>query len=77
MPVFLFTTLGADGTVTPDIPQECSDVEDAKERAHELLARLAANGLPDDPLSMLSVEIYDAENQPVHEIRLVLEEIPK
>jgi hypothetical protein len=77
MPLFHFTTLGADGTVTPQIPYECVDREDAKEKARDLLSRLAATGVPNDSLNMLSVEIYDEGHQPLHEIRLVLEEIPK
>lgn len=77
MPHFYFTTLAADGTIRALIPHEATDLQGAAKEAKRLLAELAGAGLPDDPLNMLSVEIYDEQQKPELELRLVLEEIRK
>ncbi|MBP2444807.1 hypothetical protein JOH51_002246 [Rhizobium leguminosarum] len=42
-----------------------------------MLAEMAAEGLPAEPLNMLSVELFDERRRPLAEIRLILEEIAK
>jgi hypothetical protein len=77
MPQFYFTTIAADGTIRTGIPCEAADIDAASKEAKRELSRLAAEGLPDDPINMLSVEIYDEQQKPELELRLVLEEIRK
>lgn len=77
MPHFYFTTVASDGTIRTGIPCEAADLDEAKKEAKRELSRLAAQGLPDDPINMLSVEIYDEQQKPELELRLMMEEIRK
>jgi hypothetical protein len=77
MPHFFFTTVAADGTIRTGIPHEAIDINEAAKEARRELSRLAALGLPDDPINMISVEIYDEHQKPELELRLVVEEIRK
>ncbi len=77
MPQFFFTTIAADGTIRSGIPCEADNLDEAAKQARRELSALAAGGLPDNPLNMLSVEIYDEQQKPELELRLVVEEIRK
>ena len=77
MPQFYFTTVAGDGTIQSQIPGEFDDLELAKLEARRILANLASDGLPREPIDMISVEIYDADRRPLSEIRLALQEIVK
>lgn len=77
MPHFFFTTIAADGTIRSGIPCEAGSLDEAARDARRELSDLAAMGLPDNPLNMLSVEIYDEQQKPELELRLVVEEIRK
>ena len=77
MTQFYFTTIAADGAIRTGIPCEAGDLDGAAKEAKRELSRLAAQGLPDDPINMLSVEIYDEQQKPELELRLVMEEIRK
>ena len=77
MPQFYFTTLAANGAIRTQIPAIAEDLEGARSEAKRMLSELACAGLPDDPLNMLSVEIYDEQQKPELERRLLVEEIRK
>lgn len=77
MQQFYFTTVAGDGTIQSQVPGEFADEELAKIEARRILANLASDGLPREPLEMMSVEIYDADRKPLFELRLALQEIVK
>lgn len=77
MPHFYFTTIAGDGTIQAQIPAEFANLNLAKIEARRMLANLASDGLPREPLDMMSVQIYDEEHKPLVEYRLALQEIIK
>jgi hypothetical protein len=52
-------------------------VEQALAEAHRALAEMAADGLPNPPLNMISLELLDEHRKPIREMRLIFEEIDK
>lgn len=76
MPSFYIQILERDGSVT-DNESEFHSVEEAKAEAYRALANVAADGLPTQPLNMVSVEVLDDEKRPIWEARLLYEEIDK
>lgn len=77
MQQFYFTTVAGDGTIQSQIPAEFENADLAKLEARRILANLASDGLPREPLDMMSVEVYDADRKPLFEFRLALQEIVK
>ena len=77
MPQFYFTTVAGDGTIQAQIPAELDTVDLAKMEARRMLANLASDGLPREPLDLMSVEVYDEDHKPIVEYRLALQEIVK
>jgi hypothetical protein len=77
MPQFFFTTVAGDGTIQSQIPAELETIDLARIEARRILANLASDGLPREPLDMMSVEIYDQDRKPLVEYRLALQEIIK
>ncbi|MBX5165057.1 MULTISPECIES: DUF6894 family protein [unclassified Rhizobium] len=77
MPKFYFELLDRDGVGTTETGYEFASIEAAKAEARRVLAEMAAEGLPSEPLNMLSVELFDESRRPLAEIRLILEEIAK
>ena len=77
MPKFYFQLLDGDGVGATETGYEFASIKAAKAEARRVLAEMAAEGLPAEPLNMLSVELFDESRRPLAEIRLILEEIPK
>ena len=73
---FLFTTISGTDVVT-QIPVSCADLEQAKVEARRVLASMVGERLADDPCEMVSVEIFDATERPLIELRMMYQEIDK
>ncbi|MCQ4634944.1 hypothetical protein J2Y63_006793 [Shinella sp. BE166] len=73
---FYFKIQDQDGVLQPDRGFEFSDLQRAKEEAKTLLAEMAVDGLPNEPVDSISVELQDANRVPILTFRLVLEAIP-
>lgn len=76
MATFYMQTMDAQGEVI-DTKVELDSIEAAVLEARTTLAAIAADGIPREPTSMLSIEIFDGDRKPIREIRLILEEIDK
>ncbi|MGQ3241658.1 hypothetical protein, partial [Shinella sp.] len=53
-----------------------SSFDDGQGEARTLLAEMAIDGLPNEPIDTISVELQDANRVPIVTFRLVLEAIP-
>ena len=73
---YYFKIQDQDGVLQPDRGFEFVDLERAKEEAKMLLAEMAVDGLPNEPIDSISVELQDANRVPIVTFRLVLEAIP-
>ncbi len=51
--------------------------EEAVREAHVALAEMARDGLPKEPVNVMSVELFDERKRPITELRLMFEVIPK
>ena len=56
---------------------EFESEEEALREAHVALAEMARDGLPKEPVNMMSVELFDDRRCPIAELRLTFEVIPK
>ena len=72
---FYFKIQDQDGVLQPDRGFDFADLEHAKCEARTLLAEMAIDGLPNEPIDSISVELQDANRVPVVTFRLVLEAI--
>lgn len=72
---YYFKIQDQDGVLQPDRGFEFENLERAKEEARTLLAEMAIDGLPNEPVDSISVELQDANRVPVVTFRLVLEAI--
>lgn len=77
MPIFIFQTIDHRGDEPTEQIAECADIDAAKLEGRRLLADLATEGLPENAMGMLSVEVFDSEKRPIVEYRLLFEEIAK
>ena len=73
---FYFKIQDQDGVLQPDRGFEFQDLELAKTEAKTLLAEMALDGLPNEPIDSISVELQDANRVPILTYRLLLEAIP-
>jgi hypothetical protein len=73
---YYFKIQDQDGVLQPDRGFEFADMEKAKDEARTLLAEMAIDGLPNEPVDSISVELQDANRVPIVTFRLVLEAIP-
>ncbi|GMB81420.1 hypothetical protein NN6n1_22030 [Shinella zoogloeoides] len=73
---YYFKIQDQDGVLQPDRGFDFPDLERAKEEAKTLLAEMALDGLPREPVDSISVELQDANRVPLLTMRLVLEAIP-
>ena len=51
--------------------------EEAVREPHVALAEMARDGLPKEPVNLMSVELFDELKRPITELRLIFEVIPK
>ncbi|MBW9064979.1 hypothetical protein JNB71_16885 [Rhizobium herbae] len=75
MPQFFFRSTDQDGFSAEDRGFEFLDSEAAIEEAKVALAEMAADGLPQEPVSMISIQVLDSNHVLVCEMRLVMEVI--
>ncbi len=73
---FYFKIQDQDGVLQPDRDFDFVDLEQAKGEARTLLAEMAIDGLSNEPIDSISVELQDANRVPIVTFRLVLESIP-
>lgn len=73
---YYFKIQDQEGVLQPDRGFEFADLQSAKEEARMLLAEMALDGLPNEPVDSISVELQDANRVPIVTFRLVLEAIP-
>ncbi len=64
-----------EGPVSMMIDFESED--EAVREAHVALAEMARDGLPKEPVNMMSVELFDEHKRPITELRLTFEIISK
>ncbi|WP_063991863.1 hypothetical protein [Ensifer sp. Root142] len=76
MPLFYFRTTDQEGFSADDRGFEFPDEKAALAEAKVTLAEMAADGLPLDPVSMISVQVMNKDRILLLEMRLVLEIIP-
>lgn len=77
MPRYYFASIDRDGLIPPERTYEFANDVEAIAEARRALAEMALDGLPKEPMNMLSVEVFDEKRQPIMEVRLTLETIPK
>ncbi|MGI0523021.1 DUF6894 family protein [Rhizobium giardinii] len=75
MPQFFFRSTDQDGFSAEDRGFEFPDSEAAIKEAKHALAEMAADGLPQEPVSMISIQVLDSNHVLVCEMRLVMEVI--
>lgn len=51
--------------------------EEAVRQAHLALAEMARDGLPKEPVNVMSVKLFDEGKRPITELRLTFEVIPR
>jgi hypothetical protein len=76
VPLFYFRTTDQEGFSADDRGFEFPDEKAAIAEAKVTLAEMAADGLPLDPVSMISVQVMNEDRVLLLEMRLVLEMIP-
>jgi len=77
MPNFIFQLLDGTGRDAVEREAEFNDFQAARQEARRALGSLANDGLPEDPANMMSVEVLDADRNPLLEVRLTFDEIRK
>lgn len=77
MPKFFFQVIDRTSPEPTELAHEFPSLDDAKREARLALGEMACEGLPEAPLNMISVELFDENRIPIAEFRLLLEEIPK
>ncbi|CAN7672809.1 hypothetical protein LJR030_002954 [Rhizobium sp. LjRoot30] len=78
MPNYYFRTLEQNGgrevhETAVDLPDEAAAIAEAR----IILGEMAGDGLPHSSINMMSVEVLDEHLQPLIEVRLTVEDIPK
>ncbi|WLS11153.1 hypothetical protein Q9314_20275 (plasmid) [Shinella sumterensis] len=73
---FYFKIQDQEGVLLPDRAFEFESVADATEQAKTLLAEMALDGLPKEPVDSISVELQDKDFRPLLTLRLLMETLP-
>ncbi|CAK7255046.1 hypothetical protein KYK30_18730 [Shinella yambaruensis] len=73
---YYFKIQDQDGVLQPDRGFDFENLAQAREEAKTLLAEMAIDGLPNEPIDSISVELQDANRVPIITFRLILEAIP-
>ncbi|MBZ7927115.1 hypothetical protein LAC81_34730 (plasmid) [Ensifer adhaerens] len=76
MPTFYFRTTDQEGFSAEDRGFDFPDEQTAIAEAKVTLAEMAADGLPQEPISMIGIKVLDQRHVLLVELRLVLEIIP-
>ena len=76
MPGFHFRIVDRDGVFSTEQAFEFDSAEAACRHAKTVLAEMALDGLPGEPVNTYSVQVLDARRSPIFEIRLMVETIP-
>lgn len=76
MAKFYFKIQDQDGVLLPDQAFEFETVDEATEQAKTLLAEMALDGLPREPVDSISVELQDETYRPLLTVRLLMETLP-
>lgn len=76
MPTFYFRTTDQEGFSAEDRGFDLPDEQAAIAEAKVTLAEMAADGLPQEPISMIGIQVLDQRHVLLVELRLVLEIIP-
>ena len=75
---YYFRALERDGHIeTSEAVVELSDDAAALVAARTALAEMAAEGLPDEAIGMMAIEVLDENQDPIYEIRLTIDVVPK
>lgn len=78
MPLYFFRTLEQNGhQETSETAQEFPNEAAAIAEARNVLAEMASDGLPDTSINLMSVSVLDEHQQPLSEVRLTIEDVPK
>ena len=65
MAAFYFKVIDNDGTIPADDPFDFPDLIAAIRQAKIVLAEMALDGLPEDPIKALEIEVLNADRRPV------------
>lgn len=76
LPTFYFRTTDQEGFSAEDRGFDFPDEQTAIAEAKVTLAEMAADGLPQEPISMIGIKVLDQRHVLLVELRLVLEIIP-
>jgi hypothetical protein len=72
-----FEVMDGSGDGPVNMALDFDTLDKALEQAHIALAEMARDGLPKEPINMMTVEVFDADQRPLTELRLTFEVIPK
>ena len=73
MAAFYFNVIDNDGTIPADDPFDFPDLIAAIRQAKIVLAEMALDGLPEDPIKALEIEVLNADRRPVVKMTLELQ----
>ena len=77
MAIYTFVCVVGSDVVDGGPEREFNDLNDARAEARALLGKLAAHALSTRDVDMVSVEIFDTAKNPIAELLLTFEDIPK
>jgi hypothetical protein len=69
MPKFVTQLLDATGADASEVEFDFESLADAKLETRAALGEMGRDGLPDDPMKMISAEIFDKDRNPLLELR--------
>jgi len=72
MTAFYFNVIDNDGTIPADDPFDFPDLMTAIRQAKIVLAEMALDGLPQDPVKALEIEVQNGDQMPVVRMKLEL-----
>lgn len=76
MPGFHFRIVDRDGIFSTEQAYQFESADAACRHAKTVLAEMALDGLPGEPVNAYSVQVLDARRHVIYEVRLKVEIIP-
>lgn len=76
MPGFHFRIVDRDGIFSTEQAYQFENADAACRHAKTVLAEMALDGLPGEPVNAYSVQVLDAQRHAIYEVRLKVEIIP-